>query len=224
MPEDGNKLRLYLAEDHAIVREGIMLILSTVPDLEVIGGSGDGREALEQIEALKPDLVILDISLPSMTGIEITHSLRRYHPQIKIVILSRHDNHEYLDQLMKEGIHGYVLKDDAGDDLVRAIQAVRKGETYLSPRIATRLVSGLRNQGKSNDGQLATGQFTLLSNREREVLKLIAEGLTNEEIGKKLWISGKTVKVHRQNIMKKLDIHRVADLVKYAIKSGIVEA
>lgn len=218
---DEKKLKLYLAEDHAIVREGIMLILSTVNDLEVIGGSGDGREALEQIEALKPDLVILDISLPGMTGIEITHSLRRYHPQIKIVILSRHDNHEYLDQLMKEGIHGYVLKDDAGDDLVRAIQAVRKGETYLSPRIATRLVSGLRGQGSD---QLSTGQFTLLSNREREVLKLIAEGLTNEEIGKKLWISGKTVKVHRQNIMKKLDIHRVADLVKYAIKSGIVEA
>ncbi len=223
MSQTPQKLRLYLAEDHAIVREGIMLILSMVPDLEVIGGSGDGRKALEEIEARKPDLVILDISLPGMTGIEITHALRRYNPHIKVVILSRHDNHEYLDQLMKEGIHGYVLKDDAGDDLVRAIQAVRKGETYLSPRIATRLVSGLRGQGRGEE-HLETGQFTLLSNREREVLKLIAEGLTNEEIGKKLWISGKTVKVHRQNIMKKLDIHRVADLVKYAIKSGIIEA
>lgn len=223
MSDNAQKLRLYLAEDHAIVREGTKLILSMVPDLEVIGGAGDGREALQEIEQLKPDLAILDISMPGMTGIEVTHSLRRYHPEIKIIILSRHDNHEYLDQLMKEGIHGYVLKDDAGDDLVRAIQAVRKGETYLSPRIATRLVSGLRNQGKGETVP-GTGQFTLLSNREREVLKLIAEGMTNEEIGKKLWISGKTVKVHRQNIMKKLDIHRVADLVKYAIKSGIVEA
>ncbi|MCE9598946.1 MAG: response regulator transcription factor [Spirochaetia bacterium] len=212
-------LRIYLADDHAILREGVRMILSQAPNCEVIGESGDGQTAMEQIENLKPDLAVLDISLPSMSGVEISRRLRKFHPDMKILILSRHDNPEYVDELLKQGIHAYVLKEDAGSDLLKAVEVIRKGETYLSPRITTQLMTGLegKRQSKTMD------PFKLLSNREREILKLIAEGKSNEKIGQSLWISAKTVKVHRANIMKKLDVHKVADLVKYAIKTGLVE-
>ncbi len=213
-------MRVFLADDHAILREGLRHILIKTGYCEVVGEAGDGQQALEQIEQLKPDMVILDISMPAMTGIEIARRLRRYHPDIKIIILSRHDNEEYVTQLLKFGIHGYVLKDDAGNDLIRAIEAINKNETYLSPRITKQLMTGMSGGGKKSE---STGQFTKLTNREREVLKLIAEGNSNSEIAKTLWISPQTVKIHRQNMMKKLDIHKVADLVKYAIKSGIIE-
>ncbi|MCB1179637.1 MAG: response regulator transcription factor, partial [Leptospiraceae bacterium] len=142
----------------------------------------------------------------------------------KIIILSRHDNEEYIQQVLKLGIQAYVLKDDAGEDLIRAFEAVKKQERYLSPRITSRLLSNLENQGKSRDLNNPKSElFSVLTNREREILKLIGEGKSNEEIAKQLWIALRTVKVHRQNIMKKLNIHNVAELVKYAIKSGIVE-
>lgn len=212
----GKKLRVFLADDHAIMREGLRHILNAVDFLEVVGEAGDGGEALESIEAMKPDMVILDISMPTVTGVEIARKLRRYHPSIKVIVLSRYDNQEYVQQLLKYGIHGYVLKDDAGQDLLRAIEAVRKDETYLSPRITKHLMADV--------GGETSGQFTRLTNREREVLKHIAEGRSTDEIAKILWISPRTVKIHRQNIMKKLDLHKVADLVKYAIKAGLVEA
>ena len=212
----GKKLTVFLADDHAIMREGLRHILNTVDFLEVIGEAGDGGEALERIESMKPDMVILDISMPTVTGVDIARRLRRYYPAIKVIVLSRYDNQEYVQQLLKYGIHGYVLKDDAGQDLLRAIEAVRKDETYLSPRITKHLMSDM--------GGESSGQFTKLTNREREVLKHIAEGKSTDEIAKLLWISPRTVKIHRQNIMKKLDLHKVADLVKYAIKAGLVEA
>ncbi|MCE9499396.1 MAG: response regulator transcription factor [Leptospira sp.] len=213
------KFRLYLVDDHVILREGLKHILvSGIEDGEVIGESGDGGKAYEEIDRLKPDMVLLDISLPTMSGIEVARKLRKYHPDMKIIILSRHDNEEYVKELLKYGINGFVLKDDAGEDLLRAVGAVRKNETYLSPRITGHLISNLGLQKKQE-----SGQFTILTNREREILKRIAEGKSNEEIGKALWLSPKTVKVHRQNIMKKLNIHKVTDLVKYAIKSGLVE-
>lgn len=132
--------RLYLADDHAIVREGLRFILSSQPHYKVVGESGDGPIALQQIEEIKPDIAILDISLPGMTGIEIARQIRRYHPDIRIIMLSRHDNEEYLRELLKYKIHGYVLKDEAGSDLIRAIDAVMSGETYLSPRMVSMLV------------------------------------------------------------------------------------
>ncbi len=216
-----NKIKVFLADDHAILREGLKHILNADPSVEVVGEAADGQSAFEKIEQLKPDVVVMDISMPSMTGIEAARKLRKYDPEIKIIMLTRHDNEEYVDQLLKYGIHGYVLKDDAGDDLIRALEAIRKNETYLSPRITKKLMTDYGRPSRPREG---AGPFSLLTNREREILKLIAEGKTNEQIAKALWISPRTAKVHRANIMKKLDVHKVADLVKYAIKTGLVEA
>ena len=212
------KTTYYLVDDHAILREGLKHILLTMPENEIIGEAGDGGIALEEIDRLKPDVVVLDISLPTVSGIEITRKIRKYHPETFIIILSRHDNEEYISQLLKYGIHGFVLKDEAGEDLLRAVDAIRKGEKYLSPRIAKQLMEGYETRGKKNDDQ-----FSVLTNREREILKLIAEGNSNDQIAEILWISPRTVKVHRQNIMAKLKVNKVTDLVKYAIKSGIIE-
>jgi DNA-binding NarL/FixJ family response regulator len=218
-------MKIFLVDDHVILREGLKLILKQIPEIEIIGESGDGVDALEKIERLKPDLVVLDISLPGMTGIEIVRNLRKYNSSTKIIILSRHDNEEYIQQVLKMGIQAYVLKDDAGDDLIRAIEAVKKEERYLSPRITSKLLSNFENQGKrtNNNSSPESELFSVLTNRERQILKLLGEGKSNEEISRQLWIALRTVKVHRQNIMKKLNIHNVAELVKYAIKAGIVE-
>lgn len=221
------KIKVYLADDHAILREGLKLILTSQTNCEIVGESGDGKDALEEIEQLKPELVILDISMPSMTGIEIARKLRRYYVDMKIIILSRHDNEEYVKQLLKYGIHGYVLKDDAGNDLIRAVEAVFKGEIYLSPRITNRLVMDfqcINKQSQKKNHEETINSFSVLTNREREIVKLIAEGKSNEEVASSLWISPRTVKVHRANIMKKLNMHKVTDIVKYAIKAGIVES
>lgn len=211
-------LRVYLVDDHTILREGLRLILSQASGVEIVGEQGDGRAAMEEIDQLKPDLVVLDISLPSLSGVEIARQIRKYHPAMKILVLSRHDNQEYVEQLLKYGVQGYILKEEAGSDLLKALDVIRKGENYLSPRITKHLVSGMERKKSAND------PFEILTNREREVLKLVAEGKSNEKIAQALWISAKTVKVHRANIMRKLDIHKVADLVKYAIKAGIIEA
>lgn len=212
-------ISIYLADDHAILREGLKLILAANPACKVIGECGDGATAFEEIERLKPVIVILDISMPEMNGVEVARKVKKYHEDIRIIILSRHDNREYVEQLMKYGVNGYVLKDDAGNDLLRAVEAVMKNEIYLSPRIAKQLVSGIKGTAGSKPIQDA---FAVLTNREREILKLIAEGKSYVEIGEKLWISPRTV-MHTANIMKKLDIHKATDLVKYAIKCGIIE-
>lgn len=216
------KKTVFLADDHGILREGLRHIINQSGMCEVVGEAGDGQTALEQIDQLHPDIVILDISMPNLTGIEAARRIRKYHADMKIIILSRHDNEEYVEQLLKYGIHGYVLKDDAGNDLLRALDAVLKDETYLSPRITKQIMHDLTGPRKKNVDP-ASGQFSILTNREREILKLIAEGNSNEEIARMLWISPRTVKVHRSNLMKKLDVHRVADLVKYALKAGLIE-
>ncbi|MCP5497889.1 MAG: response regulator transcription factor [Leptospiraceae bacterium] len=221
------KIKVYLADDHAILREGLKLILTSQKNCEIIGESGDGKEALEEIERLKPELVILDISMPTMTGIEVARKIRRYYPSMKIIVLSRHDNEEYVKQLLKYGIHGYVLKDDAGNDLIRAVDAVFKDQVYLSPRITNHLVNDfqiLKKREQKTSREETIQSFDVLTNREREIVKLIAEGKSNDEIGHSLWISPRTVKVHRANIMRKLNLHKVTDVVKYALKAGIIES
>ncbi|PJZ68465.1 DNA-binding response regulator [Leptospira perolatii] len=220
--------KLYLVDDHAILREGLRLIISGQSDLEIVGENANAEKALDEIGKLEPDLVITDISMPGVSGIDLVKGIKRYYPKIQVIILSRHDNEEYIQKLVDLGINGYVLKDDAGEDLLRAIDAVRRKETYLSPRIATRVLSGMNRKkgGDQPEDGLNAGPsvFSVLSDRERQILKLIAEGNSNEEIGKLLHISPATVKVHRANIMKKLDLHKVADLVVYAIRAGIVES
>lgn len=218
-----NKTRIFLADDHAILREGLRYILGSVPGYEVTSESGDGREALGMIEKLKPDIAIIDISMPGMTGIEISRQIKKYVPETRVIILSRHDNEEYVSELLRLGVNGYVLKDNAGDDLLRAVAEVAKGNIYLSPRITRKIVTDYIAPGQREGAGRHDSQFTALSIREREILKLVAEGRSNAEIASTLWISDKTVKVHRSNIMKKLGIHKVADLVKYAVKNGLVE-
>lgn len=211
--------RIFIADDHVILREGLRMILNSSNLCEVVGEAGDGQEAFDKIAKLKPDIAILDISMPSLSGIELARKIRKYFPQIKIIMLSRHDNEEYVRQLLKSGIHGFVLKDEAGNDMMRALDAVMKNETYLSPRITKKIMENIREGTEKRKED----PFDILTNREREILKLIAEGRSSEEIGKKLVISASTVKVHRANIMRKLDIHKATDMVKYAIKEGIVE-
>jgi len=211
--------RVFLADDHVILREGLRMILDSSGECQVVGEAGDGQEAFESIEKIQPDIAILDISMPNLSGIELARKVRKYFPDIKIIMLSRHDNEEYVRQLLKYGIHGFVLKDEAGNDMMRAIDAVVKNETYLSPRITRLLMEDIRSGGVEKK----TNAFDILTNREREILKLIVEGKSSEAIAKILIISPSTVKVHRANIMKKLNIHKATDMVKYAIKEGIVE-
>jgi DNA-binding NarL/FixJ family response regulator len=195
------------------------MILKTQASFEIIGESGDGVNALEEIENLKPDLAILDISMPGMTGIEICRNILKKDKRIRIIILSRHDNEEYVKKALKYGVHGYVLKDDAGDDLLKAVDSVLIGKSYLSPRISNRLVDTQDLTRRESEVNL-----TVLTNREREIVKLVAEGNSNEKIAKILHISPSTAKGHRANVMKKLNLHKAADLVKYAIKEGILES
>lgn len=215
------KYRIFIADDHAILREGLLSIINGVPEYEVIGESGDGREALEKIEKLKPDVVILDISLPSMTGVEISRQIRKYHPEIKIIILSQHDNDDYVEHLMQYGVHGYILKENTAIDLLRAIDEVKKDNIYLSPQITKKIVNSfmLYRRNSTEPQEQITARLTP---RELEIVKLIAEGKSSKQISSILFISGKTVNAHRTNIMKKLDVNKVTDLVIYAIKKGLV--
>jgi RNA polymerase sigma factor (sigma-70 family) len=217
------KIRIFLADDHSIVRDGLRLILDDIPGYELVGESGDGKETLELVEKLKPDITILDISMPTMNGIDVARKLKKYVPETSIIILSRHDNELYVKQLMEYGVKGYVLKDDAGDDLIRAVDEVSKGNIYLSPKLTTYFVQDYIHSEKTISDAVMESPLSKLSAREREVLKLIAEGNSSKEIASILRISPKTVKVHRANIMNNLDIHNIAELVTYAIKNGLVE-
>lgn len=216
---------VFLADDHGVLREGLKYIIEAGGKCQVVGEASNGREALQMIDELIPRIVVMDISMPEMTGIEATRQLRRYHPDMKIIILSRHDNEEYIEQLLKYGIHGYVLKDDAGTDIARAIDAVLAGQTYLSPRITSRIMRDFGQEKKKapEEGAEKPHLFSTLTNREIEILKLVAEGKSSEQIATDLRISPRTVKVHRSNLMKKLDVHKSTDLVKYAVKSGLIE-
>jgi DNA-binding NarL/FixJ family response regulator len=214
---------IFIADDHSILRDGLKLILSSEPNYDIVGESGDGLETVQMVEKTRPDVLILDISLPTMSGIEVTRHLKKYVPETRIIILSRHDKEDYVNQLLKFGIGGYILKEDAGDDVIRAIEEVIKGNMFLSPRIATSLVTDYMAAKKERRADMPQTPFGLLTPREREILKLIAEGNKSSEIGKTLRISPQTVKTHRANIMKKLNLHKTADLVHYAIKHGFIE-
>jgi len=218
-----NKIRIYIADDHAILRDGLKMILSRNDKFEITGESGDGKKALEEIEKLQPDIVILDISMPSMTGLEVTRQIKKYHKKIKVIILSRHDNEIHVKQALQNGVNGFILKDYAAGELIRAITEVMNGNIYLSPNLVTSIVtnsSGIMNIKPEKEINF---KENLLSNREKQVLKLICENNTNKDIALILRISEQTVKGHRKKIMQKLNVHKSTELVKYAIKNELIE-
>jgi DNA-binding NarL/FixJ family response regulator len=215
----GNNVRIVLADDHTILREGLRALLSADPDFEIIGEAGDGREAVRCVEKLGPDLLLMDLSMPRMSGMDAISEIKKRYPETKIIALTVHKTEEYLLSTLQAGVDGYVLKDATHDELVMAIHNVMAGKRYLSPGISEKIIEGYL-EGK--EVSLSVSSWQKLSQREREVLKLIAEGYKNKEIAEDLCISLKTVEKHRANLMKKLDLHNAAGLTVYAVDKGLV--
>ncbi|MFH1941479.1 MAG: response regulator transcription factor [bacterium] len=212
------KIRVLVADDHTIVRKGLCALLNSEPNIEVVGEAEDGREAVERIGKIKPDVVLMDISMPSLNGFEATRQIRKGHPGIRILVLTMHTNEEYIFEILQAGASGYVLKKSAPSDLVSAINAVYQGSAFLSPPVAEKVIERLKGMTVDNETKKVK-----LTEREREVLQLIAEGCTNKEIAKRLFISVKTVESHRTHLMEKLDIHHASGLTKYAIQKRIIQ-
>lgn len=210
------KTRIVLAEDHKTVREGIKLLVNAQPDMEVSGEAGDGEAAVKMVRELLPGLVIMDISMPEMNGLKATKKLRELYPDLKILMLTRHTDDGYLQQMIAAGANGYVLKQSAPSELINAIRSVRDGNAYLDPTLTQRVMGGYASRAASKRGE-GKGD---LSDRESEVLRLIAWGYSNKEIGGRLDLSVKTIEAHKANAMRKLDIGSRIDIVRYAILQG----
>ncbi len=216
-----DKIRIVLADDHAILREGVRALLEDQPDMTVVGEAADGRRAVELARELDPALVVMDIGMPLLNGLEATRQIKHESPQVAVLVLTMHDNEEYVSQILAAGAAGYVLKRAASSELVMAIRAVASGQSYLSPAVTKLLIEGYIGRHPSEPA--AADPFDSLTAREREVLQLVAEGNTNSQIAKLLNISLKTVKAHRSNLMHKLDLHDRGELIKVAIQRGIIE-
>ena len=209
-----------LADDHVLVRQGLKRIINGTGDLAVVGEASDGLELLELLSRVSPDMVILDISMPRLRGIEAIREIRRIRPNARVLILTMHRDKEYLYQSLSSGAMGYLLKEDADQELFAAIGRIRQGKTYVSPYLSDQVLDDLVQAGKG-EGKLSLETDTLTV-RERQIVKLIAEGRSSKEIGDLLFISPRTVENHRANIMEKLRLNRVVDLVKYAVRKGYV--
>lgn len=216
-----SKIRVLLADDHTIVRQGLRALLDSQEDIEVVGEAEDGRQAFEKTKELIPDIVVIDITMPNLNGIEATRQIKKLNPEIKVLVLTVHDNEEYIHQILQAGASGYLLKESAVTDLVSAINAVKKGGIFLSPAISKVVVKDYIRHAEEGTGDFDS--LNILTNREREVLQLIAEGHTNREVAHLLKLSVKTVDVHRSHIMEKLNIHDVTGLVKYSIRKGLIK-
>ena len=210
-------IRVLLAEDHALVRAGIRSLLASVPDIEVVGEAGDGREALAILERTPADVAILDITMPGMNGLEAASRVAERWPATKVIMLSMHSNEEYVARALRAGVAGYLLKDAGTSELEAAIRAVVRGETFLSPAVSTRVVAGV--PGGAGEGPTA---LETLTPRQREVLQLIAEGHSTKGVAAVLGLSVKTIETHRTQLMQRLGIHDVAGLVRYAMRVGLI--
>jgi len=208
-------IKIVLADDHKIVRQGFRSLIEKHTDMEVIGETDDGRTAIQLCQDLHPDVVIMDVSMPGLNGIESTRKIKAEMPEIKVIALSMHSNRRYVVDMLKSGASGYLLKESAFDDLVRAIRSTMADQRFLSPKIASLVLDEYLNLLPSDTP--GTG----LSPREREVLQLLAEGNSTKEIALKLYVSGKAVEAHRRQIMNKLNLHSVAELTKYALREGL---
>lgn len=213
------RMRILLADDHTLMRHGLRKIIEEQPEWEVVAETGDGREAVRLAVELKPDVAVLDIAMPLLNGIEATRQIARRAPPVRILILSMYSDESYIVQALRAGAHGYLLKDSADVDLIRAVTAVRQGKSFFSPVVAKVMlddyVRRLADKG-------ITDRFDSLSEREREIFQLIAEGRSNKEIADLINLSVSTVETHRAHIMEKLDVHNTAEIVLYAVRKGVI--
>jgi len=215
------KIRLLLADDHAVLRSGLRLLLSEQPDMEVVGEASDGEEAIEKARELSPDVLLLDITMPGVGGLEALDRIKKENPQIRVVVLTMHDDESYMERIMTSGGSGYVLKRAADTELLSAIRAVHQGGVYLHPSMTRALVNQLQRRTAAQERQ--SHLESKLSEREREVLKLIAQGYTNKEIADMIFLSVKTVETHKAHIMDKLELRSRAELVRYALDNGLLK-
>ncbi len=215
-----SKIRVLICDDHTILRDGIRLLLNSQLDMEVVGEAVDGREAVDKARTLKPDVILMDIAMPGLNGLEATKQVRRDDPNARVLVLTMYESDEYIAQMLEAGAAGYVLKKVAGSELVYAIHSVFQGGTFLYPSITKRLVEDYLRRVESGEER---DTFNSLTDREREVLQLIAEGHTNKEIADLLSLSARTVQNHRAHIMEKLGMHDRGELIKYAIQKGIIQ-
>ncbi len=213
-------MRILIADDHALFREGVSALLSGYKDLEVVGEAADGSEVIQQVEKLRPDIVLLDIAMPGLGGMETTLELKKLFPDVKIVILTQYSDREYLYRFLRAGVSGYVLKRAAGAELVAAIRAVYHGGTFLHPEVAPAVIEGYLGKAQPSE---QTDPYETLTDREKQVLKLVAEGKTNKEVAEILAISVKTAMAHRAHVTEKLGIHNKAELIRFALGQGIIK-
>ena len=209
------RIRILLADDHAVVRQGFKMILGAQPDMEIVGEAANGREAVELSEQLKPDLVVMDVAMPGLNGIEATRRIAGSVPHTRVIALSMHKDSVYVREVLRAGARGYLLKDSGAGDLVSAVRAVARGEGYLSPAISNAVLDDYRRH--------VTNPVDLLTTREREVLQMLAEGKTNKEIATILDLSVYTVDAHRGRIMEKLNLHSINELVRFAVRNGLID-
>ena len=214
------KIRVLLADDHTILRAGLRMMLNAQPDIEVTGEASDGRQTISEAQRLQPDVILMDITMPECNGIEATRQIRRLLPEIRVLALTMHENEEYLFQMLRAGAAGYILKEAADTELISAIRVVSSGRFYLSPSAQSMMVGDYLQRVRSGEER---DSYSALTEREREILKLVAEGHTNNQIAERLFISPKTVDTHRTHIMDKLNLHSRAELVKYAMRRGLLE-
>jgi len=210
-------VKILLADDHKITRQGLRSLLEKEPDMEVVAEAEEGRTAVRLVRELLPDVVVMDVSMPDLNGMEATHQIVAEHPNVKVIALSIHSDNLFVSEMLKSGASGYLLKDCAFEELARAIHVVVDGKTYLSPAISGVVVDDYLHRLARTESPSSE----VLTDREREVLQLIAEGKSTKQVALKLHISVKTVETHRRQIMSKLDIHTIAELTKYAIRKGL---
>jgi DNA-binding NarL/FixJ family response regulator len=215
----GEIKKIVIAEDHTILREGLRMLLSSNPAFEVVGEAQDGLEAIRSVEALKPDLILMDLSMPRMNGVGAIQEIKKQSPSTKILVLTVHKTEEYILTTLKAGADGYILKDATHGELMLAIDNIFSGKSYLSPGISEKVIEGYLEGRKSIKSSTS---WDTLTQREREILKMIAEGYKNKDIADYLCISAKTVEKHRANLMKKLDLHSASSLTAFAMEKGLI--
>jgi len=213
------KKRILIVEDHTLLRAGLSALLAKDPDLEVVGEADNGRDAVRSVSAVSPHLVLMDLSMPGSNGIEAIHEIKKRYPEVRVLVLTLHKSDEYIQESLRAGADGYILKDASHDELRVAVRSVLNGKTYLSPDISSKVVNGYLGAG---EGSGVTSIWSTVTHRERQVLKLVAEGCSNRVIAEYLCLSVKTVEKHRSNLMKKLDLHNASALTAFAIEKGLV--